>query len=488
MFTVREIDPADAGLFDAWYAVFLAGATADRPAAIVVTREALASSLLNRNGPMSRHAVAAFEGERVVGTMVVDYWREINLDSVEVEIDVAPVDRRRGIGTALWGWARSKAADEGRTIFQAELGMPTGFTAETWPGSAFAAKLGFAVENVEDHLVVELPWTGSVEVKPLEGFRLTSWVGPCPEEHLQALVELQLAMDRDVPTGGMTRDSMPWDVEKIRARELRVDKNYLALQTMAQTADGRPAGYTTIYLPRADPDAAQQDDTLVLREHRGHNLGTHLKLANLEQLAKHRTTQKLLHTWTAETNTAMQIVNARFGFEAQEKNVEYEMELPQPQLRPAARAVVLDAQDRILLMRFEFSDDLTVWAAPGGGVEPGESLQECLVRELAEEIGLEVPADPPHLWHQATVAEGHGDGYDGVLNDYFLIRVDSFTPAGSLSAAELQAENMHGHRWWTLEELQAHQGPAYLSPRSLPHLVARLLSEGPPEEPIFQGM
>lgn len=488
MIIVREIDPADVGLFDSWYDVFRAGAIADRPAAIVVTPEALASSLRTRNGVKSRHAVAAFDGERVVGAMLFEYWLESNLDTVMVEIDVAPADRRRGIATALWGWARSRAADEGRTIFQAELGMPNGFTYETWPGSAFAAKLGFTVENVEDHLVVELPWTGSVEVEPLDGFRLTSWAGPCPEEYLQAFADLQTAMDRDVPTGGMTRDVVPWDVGRIRARELRVDKNYLALHTMAQTTDRHPAGYTTIYLPRADPDAAQQDDTLVLREHRGHNLGTHLKLANLGQLAKHHTTQKRLHTWTAETNTAMQKVNARFGFEPREKNIEYEMELPVPRLRPAARAVVLDAQDRILLMRFEFGDGKVVWAAPGGGVEPGESLQEGLARELAEEIGLDVPADPPHLWHQATVAEGHAAGYDGVINDYFLIRVDSLTPAGSLSAAELQAENVHGHRWWTLAELQSHQGPDFLSPRSLPHLLARLFTEGPPQEPVFQGM
>ncbi len=485
---MREIDPADGELFDAWYAVFWAGATADRPAAIVATREALASSLTSRNGLKSRHAVAAFDGVRVVGAMLFEYWLESNLDTVIVEIDVAPADRRRGIGTALWGWARSRAAGEGRTIFQAGLGMPTGFTSETWPGSAFAAKLGFTVENVEDHLVAELPWTGSVEVEPLEGFRLTSWSGPCPEEYLQAFADLQTAMDRDVPTGGMTRELVPWDVERIRARELRADKNYLALHTMAQTTDGRPAGYTTIYLPRADPDAAQQDDTLVLREHRGHNLGTHLKLANLKQLAKHRTTQKWLHTWTAETNTAMQKVNARFGFEAQEKNVEYELELPVPRLRPAARAVVLDAQDRILLMRFEFDDGHVVWAAPGGGVEPGESLQKALSRELSEEIGLDVPADPTHLWHQVTVAPGHAAGYDGVINDYFLIRADAFTPAGTRSAAELQAEHVHGHRWWTPEELRAHQGPAYLSPRSLPHLLAALLADGPPATPTFQGL
>ena len=71
-------------------------------------------------------------------------------DVVEVEIGVPPAYRRRGIGSALWRWAEARAADEGRTIFQAEVSVPVGSTWETWPGGAFAARLGFTSANVED--------------------------------------------------------------------------------------------------------------------------------------------------------------------------------------------------------------------------------------------------------------------------------------------------------------------------------------------------
>ncbi|MFM7686187.1 MAG: NUDIX domain-containing protein, partial [Actinomycetota bacterium] len=40
-------------------------------------------------------------------------------------------------------------------------------------------------------------------------------------------------------------------------------------------------------------------------------------------------------------------------------------------IRDAVRALVLDPDDRILMVRFEFPDAGTRWALPGGGIEPG---------------------------------------------------------------------------------------------------------------------
>jgi ADP-ribose pyrophosphatase YjhB (NUDIX family)/GNAT superfamily N-acetyltransferase len=478
--SIREIDPADLSLFDEWYDAFRAGAVAGREAALVAAREALGYSLRNPSSLKRRIAVGAFEDDRVLGTMLFEYRLNDNLDAVEVEIDVPPEHRRRRIGTALWQWAVTRSAQLGRTIVQAELAVP----ADPSPGSAFAERLGFRVEHVEEHLVVPLPYDDlhleelrSAAGRP-DGYRLTSWAGLCPPEHQQEYADLHTAMDLDVPTGGMTREVVPWTVEKLEASEARIDRSYLALVTMAHTLDDRPAGYTLIYLSRGDAENAQQDDTLVLREHRGHNLGTHLKLANLSQLAKHRTTQRFLHTWTALTNAPMRKVNARFGFRAVEEHRELELHLPS--LRPAARGVILDPEDRVLLVRFEFADG-PLWATPGGGLESGETLIEGLRRELIEEVGLSGFADPPHLWHEEMVAEGHAAGYAGVINDYFLIRTPHFDPAGSLSPEELRAENVHALRWWTPDELSAYEGR--FAPRDLPALLHKLTNSGPPTTP-----
>jgi ADP-ribose pyrophosphatase YjhB (NUDIX family) len=97
-------------------------------------------------------------------------------------------------------------------------------------------------------------------------------------------------------------------------------------------------------------------------------------------------------------------------------------------LRAAVRAIVLDEEDRILLCRFVFPHPAVpgpataVWAAPGGGVEPGEDRLVALRRELREEIGLVIAADPPHVWQQVVVAAEYAPGLDGIVNQLISAR------------------------------------------------------------------
>src|SRR3954453_7416844 len=49
------------------------------------------------------------------------------------------------------------------------------------------------------------------------------------------------------------------------------------------------------------------------------------------------------------------------------------------------RAVVIDAQDRVFLVKHSY---VAGWHLPGGGVEAGETLRSALARELAEEGGI----------------------------------------------------------------------------------------------------
>ena len=169
--------------------------------------------------------------------------------------------------------------------------------------------------------------------------------------------------------------------------------------------------------------------------------------------------------------------------------------MPPLNLRRAARAIVLDENDGILLCRFAFPhpavpDRATaVWAAPGGGIEPGETPLTALRRELDEEVGLAVDADPPHVWHQQVVGSDQAAGYDGMVNDYFLIRTRAFVPRGSMSDDELAAaENLTELRWWRRQDVTGYQGPDLFSPRDLAALMTSLIDHGVPAEPLLLGL
>lgn len=86
------------------------------------------------------------------------------------------------------------------------------------------------------------------------------------------------------------------------------------------------------------------------------------------------------------------------------------------------------------------------------------------------------------------MAEGHAQGYDGVINDYYLVNADNFIPSGSLGAEMLRAENITGFRWWSLGELRAYRGHAIFAPRDMEALLAKLTRQGPPTEPLTIGL
>jgi ADP-ribose pyrophosphatase len=60
---------------------------------------------------------------------------------------------------------------------------------------------------------------------------------------------------------------------------------------------------------------------------------------------------------------------------------------------PAAVAMILDAQDRLLVIRRGHEPGLGLLGMPGGVIEPEESGEEGASRETREETGLHIPPE-----------------------------------------------------------------------------------------------
>jgi 8-oxo-dGTP diphosphatase len=157
--------------------------------------------------------------------------------------------------------------------------------------------------------------------------------------------------------------------------------------------------------------------------------------------------------------------------------------VPELRIREAIRAVVLDPDDRVLLVRLEFPH-WTGWAMPGGGVDEGETDEAALRRELAEEAGLDGFQLGPIVWTRRHLLE-FGD-WDGQVERYYFVRASGADPAPRLTWAQLSAEHVTAIRWWTIPELEAAEDE--FAPRRLPALVRELILHGTPTEPIDAGV
>ncbi|HKR58694.1 MAG TPA: NUDIX hydrolase [Pyrinomonadaceae bacterium] len=108
----------------------------------------------------------------------------------------------------------------------------------------------------------------------------------------------------------------------------------------------------------------------------------------------------------------------------------------QPRKRVAADALIWDGQDRILLVDPKYKPD---WDTPGGMAEANEPPVEALRRELAEELGLHIPASDMTLLCLDWISP-YGPWDDSLMFIFDARTLDAEQIAGlSLADSELAA-------------------------------------------------
>ncbi len=113
--------------------------------------------------------------------------------------------------------------------------------------------------------------------------------------------------------------------------------------------------------------------------------------------------------------------------------------------RHVGAGIIVDRRGRILIARRKETSMLGgLWEFPGGGVEAGESVEDCIRRELQEELGLDVRVGPrlitvPHAFSHFTMD----------LHAHW-VRINRGKP---------RALHCDGFKWVTLDTISQHAMP-----------------------------
>ncbi len=273
----------------------------------------------------------------VVGRAAAELQRRGNDHMIAGEsIIVTPRTRGQGIGRALSQAVDHVARTAGRTTILAWASVdPTGPDARSIadptgkihispdePGVSFAVAHGYQLAQAERHSVQPLPVPDAVLTPALDqrrareaGYELVQYEGPTPEPYLESVARLYEAMATDPPLGDVDWRPETWDSEGVRNLDEIIGRGRRVFTSAVRhTATGDLVGFTQLKGPILKPEVAYQENTVVLKGHRGHGLGMLIKAANCAFISTERPSTRRVHTWNADENDYMLAINTALGY------------------------------------------------------------------------------------------------------------------------------------------------------------------------------
>jgi GNAT superfamily N-acetyltransferase len=250
----------------------------------------------------------AREDDRLVGWANLFEPSQEYTDTAFLGAYVAPGHQRRGIGSTLMDAMTERT---GRSRFRARAWEHTTGMAAL-PALGFTAKLTHLVRRLflDDPDPRWVPLRRAAEAAAAD-YELVRRVGVTPEPDLAEMVVLREAIN-DAP------DALEYEAyppERItayeQALEARRQTQYAVIARHRPT--GEPAGITLCDIDEFSPSVAHQEDTSVVRAHRGHRLGLLMKLEMVDWLRRERPEVTATDTWNDSTNHHMIAVNEQLG-------------------------------------------------------------------------------------------------------------------------------------------------------------------------------
>lgn len=303
---------------------------ADRPYRISPTLDFYASRLRHGwDGDPPIAAVTTDPRGRVIGVLEIWLYTWDNLHAGYLDVLVDPAVRRQGLGGELFAAGLERLRSHGRTLVLAET-----FDRPSGVGFAKAMGLDRASEEVlrrQDLTAVDWPRLDAdyAAAEPhAAGYELLRLAGAVPDDLLPEVVRMTAAIN-DAPTDDLDIEDEVFTPERVRAFEAaQEDQRRRCYRVVArERATGAFAGHTQVAVDSQRPWQGWQNDTSVLKAHRGHRLGLLLKVDMLRWLAEEEPQLRVLDTGNSASNSHMIKINEQLGYRVVDKVIGWQRHL-----------------------------------------------------------------------------------------------------------------------------------------------------------------
>jgi ADP-ribose pyrophosphatase YjhB (NUDIX family) len=142
--------------------------------------------------------------------------------------------------------------------------------------------------------------------------------------------------------------------------------------------------------------------------------------------------------------------------------------------RPTARVVLINSENKILLIKVNSAHEGICWITPGGGIEHNETPLEAAKRELFEESGItKVEFVTPHSWYWEVIRIFYG--VSTLFKEHIFL---AYTKESVVTLDNLEEDERDYTlclQWWDVNALKENGEALY--PRSLIEIFDSVLSQ-----------